>query len=81
MINKLYKKALITGSAEGIGYSILTKLLKNNIEVIAVDKNKEKLKKISKDFKNYKIDTLANQSLQSPHAHEFYMIRLYMNSI
>ena len=26
---------------------------------------------------NYKIDTLANQSLQSPHAHEFYMIRLY----
>ena len=58
MINKLYKKALITGSAEGIGYSILTKLLKNNIEVIAVDKNKEKLKKISKDFKNYKIDTI-----------------------
>ena len=58
MINKLYKKALITGSAEGIGYSILTKLLKNNIEVIAVDKNKEKLKKISKDFKNYKIQTI-----------------------
>jgi len=58
MINKLYKKALITGSAEGIGYSILTKLLKNNIEVIAVDKNREKLKKISKDFKNYKIDTI-----------------------
>jgi len=26
---------------------------------------------------DYKIDTLANQSLQSPHAHEFYMIRLY----
>jgi len=26
---------------------------------------------------NYKIDTLPNQSLQSPHAHEFYMIRLY----
>ena len=58
MINKLYKKALITGSAEGIGYSILTKLLKSNIEVIAVDKNKEKLKKISKDFKNYKIQTI-----------------------
>ena len=37
MINKLFKKALITGSAEGIGFSILTKLLKNNIEVIAVD--------------------------------------------
>ena len=58
MINKLYKKALITGSAEGIGYSILTKLLKQNIEVIAVDKNKEKLKKISKDFINYKIQTI-----------------------
>ena len=26
---------------------------------------------------HYKIDTLPNQSLQSPHAHEFYMIRLY----
>jgi len=26
---------------------------------------------------NYIIDTLPNQSLQSPHAHEFYMIRLY----
>ena len=53
MINKLYKKALITGSADGIGYSILVKLLKQNIEVIAVDKYKEKLKKISKDFINY----------------------------
>jgi len=58
MINKLYKKALITGAAEGIGYSILTKLLKQNIEVIAVDKNKEKLKKISKNFINYKIQTI-----------------------
>ena len=26
---------------------------------------------------NYKIETLPNQSLQSPHAHEFYMVRLY----
>ena len=26
---------------------------------------------------NYKIDSLPNQSLQSPHAHEFYVIRLY----
>ena len=50
MINKLYQKALITGSAEGIGYSILTKLLKNNIEVIAIDKNKEKLKNLSEFF-------------------------------
>ena len=58
MINKLYKKALITGAAEGIGYSILTKLLKQNIEVVAVDKNKEKLKKISKNYINYKIQTI-----------------------
>lgn len=26
---------------------------------------------------NYKIDSLPNQSLQSPHAHEFYVIRFY----
>ena len=26
---------------------------------------------------NYKIDSLPNQSLQSPHAHEFYVVRLY----
>ena len=26
---------------------------------------------------NYKIDSLPNQALQSPHAHEFYVIRLY----
>ena len=26
---------------------------------------------------NYKIDSLPNQALQSPHAHEFYVVRLY----
>ena len=26
---------------------------------------------------NYSIDSLPEQSLQSPHAHEFYVVRLY----
>jgi len=28
---------------------------------------------------NYNIDSLPNQALQSPHAHEFYVVRLYSN--
>lgn len=58
MINKLYKKALITGAADGIGLSILKKLIKYNIKIIAVDKNIQKLKKISNSYKNIKTISL-----------------------
>ena len=50
MINKLYKSALITGSANGIGYSILKRLVEDGIKVIAIDKDEIGLKKISKEF-------------------------------
>ena len=50
MINKLYKSAVITGSANGIGYSILKRLVEDGIKVIAIDKDKIGLKKITKEF-------------------------------
>lgn len=50
MVNKIYKCALITGAANGIGYSILKRLVSASIEVTAVDKDEKKLKKISKEF-------------------------------
>ena len=43
---KRYKTALITGAASGIGYSILKKLSDYKIKIYALDKNKNKLKKI-----------------------------------
>jgi len=43
---KRYKTALITGAASGIGYSILKKLSNYRYKIYAVDKNKNKLKKI-----------------------------------
>jgi len=50
VVNKIYKCALITGAANGIGYSILKRLVSANIEVTAVDKDEKQLKKISKEF-------------------------------
>ena len=50
MVNKIYKCALITGAANGIGYSILKRLVSANIDVTAVDKDEKQLKKISKEF-------------------------------
>ena len=50
MINKLYKSAVITGSANGIGYSILKRLVEDGIKVIAIDKDEVRLKKINKKF-------------------------------
>lgn len=50
MVNKIYKSALITGAANGIGYSILKRLVSEKIDVTAVDKDERQLKKISKEF-------------------------------
>jgi NADP-dependent 3-hydroxy acid dehydrogenase YdfG len=49
-VNKIYKSALITGAANGIGYSILKRLVSEKIDVTAVDKDERQLKKISKEF-------------------------------
>ena len=48
MLRKKYKSAVITGAANGIGLSILKKLSKNGLEIIAIDKDKNKLKKVCK---------------------------------
>jgi len=50
VVNKIYKSALITGAANGIGYSILKRLVSEKIDVTAVDKDERQLKKISKEF-------------------------------
>ena len=46
MLNKKYKTALITGAATGIGYTILKKLRQENIKVIALDKDKNRVEAI-----------------------------------
>ena len=54
MINKIYKSALITGAADGIGLETLKRLLKEKITIYALDKNVSKLKILKKKF-NFKI--------------------------
>ena len=39
MINKIYKSVLITGAADGIGLETLKRVLKEKIDVYALDKN------------------------------------------
>ena len=51
MINKIYKSVLITGAADGIGLETLKRVLKEKIDVYALDKNITKLKKLQKKFK------------------------------
>ena len=51
MINKIYKSALITGAADGIGLETLKRLLTEKIDIYALDKNVTKLKKLQKKSK------------------------------
>ena len=51
MINKIYKSVLITGAADGIGLETLKRVLKEKIDVYALDKNITKLKKLQKKHK------------------------------
>ena len=51
MINKIYKSVLITGAADGIGLETLKRVLKEKIDVYALDKNITKLKKLQKKYK------------------------------
>lgn len=50
MVNK---KILITGAASGIGYLCTQYLLAENVDIIAVDINKNALAKMKKDFAQY----------------------------
>ena len=52
MVNKIFKCALITGAANGIGYSILKRLVSANIDVTAVDKDEKQLKKICSEIES-----------------------------
>ena len=51
MINKIYKSALITGAADGIGLETLKRLLTEKIDIYALDKNVSKLKRLQKKSK------------------------------
>ena len=51
MINKIYKSVLITGAADGIGLETLKRVLKEKVDVYALDKNISKLKKLQKKSK------------------------------
>jgi len=51
MINKIYKSVLVTGAADGIGLETLKRVLKEKVDVYALDKNISKLKKLQKKFK------------------------------
>ena len=51
MINKIYKSVLITGAADGIGLETLKRVLKEKVDVYALDKNISKLKRLQKKFK------------------------------
>ena len=51
MINKIYKSALVTGAADGIGLETLKRLLKEKVDIYALDKNISKLKKLQQKSK------------------------------
>ena len=71
MLSNNYKKALVTGASSGIGESVVKLLTKNNIEVFALARRREKLEKLSNssgckiiemDIRNFKeIEKLKDQ--------------------
>lgn len=54
------KVAVVTGGASGIGYTIVERLLENNVKVAIGDLNEEKLKEIEAQFPNQVTGVVAN---------------------
>ncbi len=54
--NNLKKTAIITGASEGIGASLVNKLLQNNYKVIAISRSLKKLSKLKSINSKYKND-------------------------
>ncbi|WEL20052.1 SDR family NAD(P)-dependent oxidoreductase [Candidatus Nanohalococcus occultus] len=57
-------KVLITGAANGIGEATTEKLLEKEIEVIAVDNDKDALKELSEAVKTYECDVRNENEVQ-----------------
>ena len=49
------KKVLITGATGGIGFNLVKKFTELDASVIATGTNKDKLDKLSNEFKNIKV--------------------------
>lgn len=54
------KVAVVTGGASGIGYTIVERLLENDVKVAIGDLNEEKLKEIEAQFPDKVIGVIAN---------------------
>ena len=73
MLSNNYKKALVTGASSGIGESVVKLLTKNNIEVFALARRREKLEKLSNSSgcKIIEMDIRNFKEIEKLKDHEF----------